>query len=376
MDFGLSEPQNLLGDSIRDFLAQNVPISRVREIMESDTGTDRDLHHQLGEQGIAGLLVAEEYGGVGLDLLDATVVAQQLGRGAAPVSYQSAYVMAPLLLQEAGTEAQREAWLPGVAAGTKLLSVVIGGPSLDDGRLSGSAMFVPDAAVADAFMVRAGVDGIQDAPLLVIPADRDGIQVVSLATVDETRRVAEVRFEAVVVEDADQLTGGDAAAAFDRALAAGRIILSTDALAVAQEGLRIAVDYAKQRQQFNRVIGSFQAVKHMCAETIAEVDPVQSLVWYTAYAWDQRLDEAEQLVPTLKAHATEVASRATETCTQVFGGIGFTQECDMNLYFKRAGYDRQMLGGPAEMRRLAGEMRFGVADRAKDRRAAEKETIV
>ena len=361
MDFGLSEPQNLLRDSIRSFAERSLTIERTRAVMATGTGTDRAIHRELGEQGIAGLFVDEEYGGAGLDALDATIAAQELARCAAPVSYHSAYVMAPLLLQQAGSTAQKETWLSGIADGSALVSVSAGGPHLENGKLEGAAMFVPDGAAADAFLVLAdGGDG-DGASLALLPADREGVEVTPLATIDDTRRVAELSFAGVAIGPEDLLRGGDAAQTMARAVDVGRIMLAADALGAAQQGLRIAVDYAKGREQFDRVIASFQAVKHMCAEVIAEVDPVESLLWYTAYAFDQGLDEAAHLVPTLKAHATETASFAVETCTQVFGGIGFTQECDMNLYFKRAGYDRQMLGGPAEMRRVAAAMQFGVA---------------
>lgn len=356
MDFGLSEPQLLLRDSIRSYAQRSLPVERVRTVMESETGTDREIHRELGDQGIAGLVVAEPYGGVGLGLLDATVAAQELARAAAPVSYHSAYVMAPLLIAEAGNDEQREKWLGGIADGKTLISVVPGGPQLADGKLNGRAMFVPDGQVADAFLVLTSDDA--NGRLVFVPADRDGIQVTALPTIDDTRRIAELDFDGVTVDDEDFLAGAPAVETMARAVDAGRVMLAADAVGAAQQGLQIAVEYAKGREQFNRVIASFQAVKHMCAETIAEVDPVQSLLWYTAYAYDQGLDEAAHLVPSLKAHATETATTATTTCTQVFGGIGFTQECDMNLYFKRAGYDRQMLGSPDEMRRLAAAVQF------------------
>ena len=356
MDFGLSPPQTLLKSSIREFVAQHLSIDRVRTIMSSDTGTDRALHQQLGDQGIAGLLVPEQHGGVDLALLDATIVAQELGRAAAPISFQSAYVMAPLLLRSNGTDEQKAAWLPGIADGTRLVTVVGTGVEERDGMLEGGSLFVPDAEIADAYIVQASSGS--STKLYLLPSDRNGIEVTPLSSIDETRRLGEVQLGGVEVDVEDEMNGGDAARGFARALDAGRIALSADALSAAQEAHRIAVEYAKQRQQFNRFIASFQAVKHMCAEVIAEVDPVQSLVWYTADAWDTEADEAAHLVPLLKAHATETATQATTTTTQVFGGIGFTHECDSHLYFKRAGYDRQMLGGPSEMRRLAADLQF------------------
>ena len=203
-----------------------------------------------------------------------------------------------------------------------------------------------DATAADVLLIEVG------GSLVLLPRDAPGLTIEPLRTVDDTRRVGELVLDGVALASVERLPGRRPASP-ERALQAGRIVLAADALGAALEGLRIAVEYAKQREQFNQVIGSFQAVKHMCAETIAALDPVQSLLWYTAYAWDRGLDEARHLAPLLKAHATETATDAVTTCTQVFGGIGFTWECDMHLYFKRVGYDRQMLGSPAELFALA-----------------------
>jgi alkylation response protein AidB-like acyl-CoA dehydrogenase len=366
MDFGLSDAQVLLRSSVRELLAREAPIARVRKVMESDEGVDRAIHRALGEQGIAGLLVPEEHGGIGLGLLDAAVAAQELGRGAAPVSFHSSYVMAPLLLAAAGSDRQKREWLQKIAEGAAIVAVALDEPAHDGAaagrrsndeslaveadRLRGSVGYVPDANVADVVLVEVG------GGLVLVPRGAPGLAIEALRTVDDTRRVGELVFDGVPLSSVERLEasapGGNAAAA-ERALQAGRIALAADALGAALEGLRIAVEYAKQREQFNQVIGSFQAVKHMCAETAAALDPIQSLLWYAAYAWDQRLEEARRLAPLLKAHATETATDAVTTCTQVFGGIGFTWECDMHLYFKRAGYDRQVLGSPAEMFALA-----------------------
>ena len=138
-----------------------------------------------------------------------------------------------------------------------------------------------------------------------------------------------------------------------RVLDAGRIALAADALGASERALELAVEYAQTRQQFGRPIGSFQAVKHLCAETVADVEPVRSLLWYAAFAWDEQRPDARRVATLLKAHAAEVATRAVSTCIQVYGGMGFTWECDLHVWFKRAGFDRQMLGGPAALRQEA-----------------------
>jgi alkylation response protein AidB-like acyl-CoA dehydrogenase len=375
VDFGLSDAQVMLRQSVRDLLAREAPIDRVRRVMESDDGVDRAIHRALGDQGIAGLLVPEEHGGAGLGLLDAVVAAQELARGAAPVSFHASYVMAPLLIAAAGSEQQKREWLPRIAGGSALVAVVLDERAhdgaatathssepplqLDAGALRGSVGYVPDATVADVLLVEVG------GSLVLVPRDATRLRIEPLRTVDDTRRLGELLCDGVALAEVERLPGSpDGAAVAARALQAGRVALAADALGAALEGLRIAVEYAKQREQFNQVIGSFQAVKHMCAETAAALDPIQSLLWYTAYAWDQKLEEARHLAPLLKAHATEAATDAVTTCTQVFGGIGFTWECDMHLYFKRAGYDRQVLGAPTELFALAAAIEHPARSRA------------
>jgi alkylation response protein AidB-like acyl-CoA dehydrogenase len=351
MDFGLSDDQNLFQQSLRRFLADRVPTTRVRSIMESASGHDASLVVQLAEQGVTGILVPAEYGGGGLGLLDASLAAEELGRAAVPFSFHSAAVLAPLLLAASTDAAKKSEWLPRLAEGRALVSVVPGAAPLRGDVLSGSVSFVPDAAVADAFVVQCGP---ADAPeFLLLRRDTPGLRVEPLATVDDTRRVGEVFFDDVAVGDADRLAIPSAAETLARAVDAARVALAADALGAAGRSLDEAVRYAMTREQFGRLIGSFQAVKHMCAEVFAELEPVRSLMWYAAFAWDEGLPDAAAMAALLKSHATEVATAGTTTCVQVFGGMGFTWECDMHLWFKRAGYDRQMFGSPSALRERA-----------------------
>ena len=346
MDFGLSEDQELFVDALRGYLAEHVPVTRVRDIMESDLGADRALFAQLAGQGVTGILVPAEHGGTELGLLEAAVAAQLLGEAAVPVSFHSACVMAPLAILFAGNDALSQQWLGPVAAGEAILSYVTDGVTADDDSLSGRALFVPDTQLADAFVFRARTGS--GSSLHVVPRDAPGLTIETLDTVDTTRRVGELVLDGV---QAERVELSDAA--FDRVEDAGCIALAADALGAADHALEIAIKYSLERKQFERVIGSFQAVKHMCAETAAEVEPLRSLMWYTAFAWDEQREDSRAMAALLKAHATEIATTATTTCVQVFGGMGFTWECDVHLWFKRAGYDRQMLGGPAALRERA-----------------------
>ena len=356
MDFGLSEPQELLRDSIASALTQLADVERVRELMTGDNGWDERLLSGLADQGILGLLVPEAQGGSGLSLLDAVIAAQEVGRHVTPVHFYSAYVLAPLLLAACDIEGTGTV-LSEIAAGSSVCTPVIDAGRIEGDKLSGAALYVPDAASAGRFLVTAAAeDGHRQAHLL--SRDTNGVDVTPLVTVDQTRRVGEVTFDECVVGDETRLRCDDLEAALERALQAARIAIAADTLGASQRAIDIAVDYALQRQQFGRIIGSFQAVKHMCAEVAAEVDPVQSLLWYSAFAWDEGEEEVHWLAPLLKSHACEVGTETVTKTTQVFGGIGFTWECDMHLYFKRVGLNRQLLGGPEQLRQLAAERQF------------------
>ncbi len=349
MDFGLTQPQELLRDSIARFLAQDVGLERVRRVMDSESGQDEAIHDQLGDQGITGLLVDMDLGGSELGLQEAAIAAQEIGRAGAPVNFHSSYVLAPLLIAGAGDSERRNELLEGIAEGRLLVTPILDAP-IQDGRVDGTVLYAPDAAWSDAFLLESG-----DC-LHLLEATTAGIDIEPLQTVDDTRRVAEVTFSGVDLNAAESL--GGSAQSTRRAVYAAQIALAADALGAAQKGLQIAVEYAKDRKQFERIIGSFQAVKHICAEVLAEVEPVESLLWHTADAWDEGSDEIDHLAPLLKAHATEVASHAVTMTTQVFGGIGFTHECDMHIFYKRVGYDRQVLGNPTALREQAAAVMF------------------
>lgn len=351
MDFGLSEEQRLLEQTLRRWLEEQLPVARVREIAAREDGADAALWQGLAELGVLGLLVPEEHGGGGLGLLDAALAMQSLARAAAPAPFLASAVLAPVALAAAGTETQRREWLPRLAAGKAQIGVALGEIAgrrgelrVDGGRLQGRALFAVDAGAADAFLV--ALDGDH---LALVPAGASGLTVTLLPTIDRTRRVAELACDGVgPIEWLGGPAGVKGAAA--RVLDAGRVALAADALGAAERALEMAVAYAKQRVQFGRPIGSFQAVKHLCAEMTAELEPARSLVWYAAYAFDHRPEEASTVAAHAKAHLSDVATWIVRTATEVYGGYGFTDEGDLHLWFKRAGLDRQLLGGPEAVR--------------------------
>jgi alkylation response protein AidB-like acyl-CoA dehydrogenase len=344
VDFGLSDEQKLLEQTLRRYLSESVPAKRVREIMAGEPAHDAKLWADLAELGAAGVLVPEAQGGSGLGLLDAALVAQSLGFFAAPTPFLATSVMAPVALAAAAPALQAE-WLPRIAAGRAVFGAAFSegvsqrgdfGVRAEGDRVHGRAFFAIDAGAADAFLVAASPDRVA-----LVPRGAEGFAVVPLTTIDATRRVAELSFEGVAPSAWIEAPG-----VARRVVTAARVAIAADALGACDRALEMAVAYAKQREQFGRAIATFQAVKHLCAEMAAEIEPARSLVWYAAHAFDHRPEEAERMALLAKAHLCEVATSVVRTATEVHGGIGFTSEYDLHLWFKRAGLDRQLLGSP------------------------------
>jgi alkylation response protein AidB-like acyl-CoA dehydrogenase len=355
MDFGLSQEQKLLQETVLRYLESDLPVSRVRRILEAGEPI-RETWTALAEVGVAGALVPEEHGGAGLGLLDAALVSEALGFGAAPLPFVGTSVMAAVALREAGTPAQQREWLPAIAKGERLFGAAIPASSgdgaalvVEEGCLRGGPIFALDSG-ADLFLVAAGHSG-----LALVPKGAPGLEIRARTAVDRTRHVAEILLDRV--EPADWIGGPEGAeGAVERVLDAGRVVLAADTLGACDRALRMAVEYAKSRKQFGRPIGSFQAVKHMCAEMAAAAEPARSLLWYAAYAFDALPAEAPLAIALAKSHLSEVGTEVLRTATEVHGGIGFTDEHDLHLWYKRVELDRQLLGGPALLRRRAARL--------------------
>lgn len=355
MDFGLSEDQKLLEESARGFLADKVSIEKIRELREAEIWNDRAIWHELGGLGLTGILVPEEQGGSGLPLLEAALVSQAMGFAAAPTPFLSSAVMAPVALRTVGG-AQALEWLAEIATGnifmglaiTELWSVREGaGVRVEGGRLHGKAMMAWDAIGADLLLVP-----VSESSFAVVHGDAPGISKERLNTIDTTRCTSELVFAGVepaaVFEDVE--------GALEQMLIAGRIALAADSLGACESMIGQAVAYSLERKQFNRAIGSFQAVKHMCAEMIADLEPARSLVWYAAHCFDAIPAEAPLLACHVLAHLSEIGHQIASVSTQVHGGTGWTDEQNLHFWFKRLGVARHMLGGPEFLRSRAGEL--------------------
>jgi len=299
-----------------------------------------------------GAIVPEEFGGAGLSFFDAFIILESAGRGVVPAPLLGTAIMGPVALLEAGSDAQKNEWLPQMAAGECKVGIAMteivnereeAGVNLSDGKLNGKALFVIDAGMADLYVVAAGGDS-----LALVKADAAGLTRIILPTVDKTRCVAELQFDNV---EADLLgAAGSAGAAIARVMDAGRIALAADSLGAGEVMIDKAVEYAKERQQFNRAIGSFQAVKHMCADMVADLEPARSLIWYAAHSFDFVPEESRLMACHAKAHISEVATQVAKASVEVHGGMGFTDLLGLHFWFKRIGLNRQLLGSPEQLR--------------------------
>ena len=358
MYFGLSEEQQSLEDNIKKYLEDNASLDTIKEVAGGDSAKAENIHKGLLELGVSGLMVPEQYGGLELDMLFASVVSGALGAGTAPVAYAGAYVMAPMALSLGGSESQKETWLPKIAGGEAVVGIGISeyvgaredaAITFSNDSISGRCLFVIDAKNADAYILanKAG-------ELYLVDAKAKGISVTGLVTVDKTRPSIELNLKNV---EAELLPGSENnQEVINKVLDAGRLMLSADSVGASQVMLDKAVAYSLERKQFGRVIGSFQAVKHMCAEMAAELEPCHSMIWHAAHCYDHDPSQARLLACHTKAHVSEVAKQISKTSTEVHGGMGFTDELGLHYWFKRIGLNRQLLGSPELVREEAAKI--------------------
>jgi alkylation response protein AidB-like acyl-CoA dehydrogenase len=355
MEFGLSEEQILLQDSVNRFLREQVPLDSVRKFAGDNEGGD-DIWQGLVELGIPGLIIPEGSGGVGLGKLDAAIVSECLGYNVTPAPFLGTVVMAPVALIESG---QREDLLRAIAGGETTVGVAFGesvgaradaGTTFDGANLNGKALYVLDY-LADYVLV-----ATNDKKLVLVSSDADGMSKQALTTVERTRLTGELVFDNTAAElISDDLD------VYLKVLDAGRVMLAADTLGAAQNMIDQSVAYAKVREQFNRPIGSFQAVKHMCADMVANLEPCRALVWYAGYALDGVPNEARLTACHTKAHLSEVGKAVSKTATEVHGGMGFTDLVGLHYWFKRIGFNRQILGTPELIREEAARIQNLVA---------------
>jgi alkylation response protein AidB-like acyl-CoA dehydrogenase len=370
MDFDLSKPQKLLQESARAFFARECSPERVRSLMASKTGYDEQLWRGLADQGWTGLIIPEEYGGLGLGLVELAAVAEEMGRACLPSPFVST-VWAAALIARAGNEGQRNQYLDAISLGELKATVALLEESADwnpdsvqlpaelDGknlRLNGRKEFVTDAEVADLIVcVARGANG-----LLLVPVERGapGLEIIPMPTMDATRKLSAVEFNDVAVPAVNALDYAPSVrAALDEAADLATVVLCAEMLGGMQWVLETTVEYAKTRQQFGKPIGIYQAVQHQCADMLLLAESSRSATYYAAWAVQERLPQASLAVSVAKAYASDAAREVGNRGVQVHGGIGFTWEHNMHLYYKRAKSSEVLFGdGNYHRERIASQV--------------------
>ena len=355
MELDLSDEQRALREAARAFLEREASVAYARAMMNDALGYKPAVWRKMAELGWMGLPFPEDAGGVGMGFTALAILLQEMGRVVLPGPYLST-VLAGLAVLDAGSEEQRKELLPAIAAGEVRWAAslsdtrVESAPSGDAFVLNGEARYVTDGATADRIVVAAGGE-------LFVPGG-DGLSATQVELMDATRKVAHVRFGDA---PAERLGEGDRAAA-DGLLDKAYVALAAEMLGGAERVVELSVEYAKQRVQFDRPIGSFQAVKHRAADMLLDVESLRNAVSYAAWAIEREHPDASIAASMAKAYASDAYRRVASSGIQVHGGIGFTWEHDMHLYFKRAKASEVALGSAEWHReRLAGllEERYG-----------------
>jgi alkylation response protein AidB-like acyl-CoA dehydrogenase len=354
MDFGFSEEQEMLRQSVREFLASECEMTYVRKMMDDDRGYSDEQWKKMAELGWTGLIFPEPYGGAGLNMVDMIVVLEEMGRVVMPGPFFASVILGGLAIDLAGSEEQKQRYLPGVAAGTTRATLAqveesgrwdaegIAMPAKADGdglRLSGVKLFVHDAHNADILIVpvRTGGAGSEGITLAIVDARAKGVSIRLLKTMDQTRKLCEVRFDGVSVgKDAVLGKPGEGWPLLDRLIDRAKVALCAEMCGGAQRVLDMSVEYAKVREQFGKPIGSFQAIQHKCANMMVQVESAKSATYYAAWAVANDVPEAHLASCMAKAYCSDAYRYVAAEGIQIHGGIGFTWEHDMHLYFKRA----------------------------------------
>lgn len=356
MNFGFNEEQELLRSTARKFFDNECASETVRKLMDGPEGMTPELWKKIAEQGWTGLIFSDEHGGMGLGFVDLVVLMEEMGRSVVPGPFFSTVLLGGLAIREAGTEAQKKAWLPKISSGEARATLAWMEPSAELGAggitlqatakgagftMNGTKLFVHDAHTADVIVVAArtasGKSPEEGVSLFLVPKGTPGLSVTLLPTMDQTRKLCEVGFKDVAV-GSEALMGqpGSGWAPLARVIDRATVALCAEMCGGAQKVLDMTVEYAKIRQTFGRPIGSYQGVKHKAADMLVDVENSKSITYYAAWAMDEGVPEGPLAVSMAKAYVSDAYRRVAGAGIQLHGGIGFTWEHDLHLYFKRA----------------------------------------
>jgi alkylation response protein AidB-like acyl-CoA dehydrogenase len=379
IQFAFTDEQEQFREAIRRFLQEKSPSTEVRRLMDTTEGYDPEIWRQLSEQlALPGVHIPEQYGGAGFGMVELCIVTEEMGRALLCAPYFSTAVLATNAILNAGTEAQQSSLLPDLASGARLAALAVTEPSgqwepqsielvatssAEGYTLDGAKSYVVDGHVADLLVVAgrvagtAGRDDHNDLALFTVSADTAGVTRSLLPSMDPTRKLARIDFDGVQAQRLGD--GEDGATALDRTLDQAAIALANEMVGGAQALFDSAVEYAKLRVQFGRTIGSFQAIKHKCADLLLELELAKSAAYYAAQAAATDDPEWPALACLAKASASEAYLHIAAETIQIHGGIGFTWENDTHLWFKRAKSSEVFLGQPDYHRELLMQ-RWGV----------------
>ncbi|GBE63713.1 acyl-CoA dehydrogenase [Mycobacterium sp. MFM001] len=357
----VTDEQRALRSTVADLMAKRSPESAVRELMATDTGFDPAVWQELAALGLVGLLIPEEHGGAGAGPVEMGIVAEELGAALMVGPYLSTAVLVPNLLAEVSDAAESAAVLPRIAAGELIASVAFAEDGSarvpatiatsaravgDAWQVTGSKSFVLDGGLAELVYVLAATDA--GPAVFAVDASAPGVEVMPLTTVDLTRKQSRLQFADAPARLVGQL--GFGVEAFGAALDSSAVALVGEQAGGARRVMQMAAEYAKTRYQFGRAIGSFQAVKHMCADMLLEAESAVSAVRFAAESCAQRSPSRLADLALAQAYCSDAYVFVAATNIQVHGGIGFTWEHPAHLYLRRARSDAQLLGSPSSHR--------------------------
>ena len=343
MEFGLSESQEILKDSARKFFAGECPMEEVRRLMETDTAYDEKLWAKLTEQGYTGIIFPEEFGGVGLGKVELILLMEEAGRALLPGPFFSTVPLAGALINAIASPDHKKKYLEPICEGKARATVAILEAGADwnladlkissaGSKITGEKLFVTDAAVAKFILVLAP-DGVY-----AVDAKAPGMTITPMAGMDLTRKIYALKFKHTPAEKIG--TTANLSKALDLATAA----LVGEMVGGMQHTLDITVEYAKMRKQFGKPIGMFQAVQHHCADMYLETESSRSAAYYAAWTLEENTPEASTAVSIAKAYASDAARTVGNRGIQVHGGMGFTWENDVHLFYRRAKASETALG--------------------------------
>ena len=371
MNFAFTEEQDELRKTVRQFLESKSPETAVREQMETEAGFDPAVWSQMGEQmGLQGLAIPEEFGGSGYGYIELGIVLEEMGRALLCAPFFSTVVLAANTLLHSGDDAAKAAHLPGIASGETIAALAFTEPSgkwdesgitmqatpAGDGwTLTGTKMYVIDGHTATLIIVAART--AKGVSLFAVDGDASGLTRTALSTMDQTRKQARLEFDGTPAT----LVGADGEGwtTLSTVLDLAAVGLAAEQVGGAQKVLEMAVEYAKVCVQFGRPIGSFQAIKHKCADMLLEVESAKSAAYYGMWCASEMNDELPSVASLAKAYCSEAYFHATAENIQIHGGIGFTWEHPAHLYFKRAKSSELLFGDPTYHRELLAQ-RIGI----------------